>query len=867
MDWTADIRARLARHQPAPDDDVVEELASHAAAAYEAARADGATPDEALARIAELADGWCRDAASYERRPRHAAAIVPPPATSGGLTGLMQDLRYGARMLRRQPGFAAVALLVIALGIGATTTLFSVAYGVLLRPLPWSEADRIVRISEVREGSTRRMGLTTTNATYLAWREEPKTVQDLAAYSEFTATLNGGNEAERVRIVRSTAGLFDVLRARPALGTVFAAAEEEYAASRVVVISHGLWERRFGGKPDVIGQSLEIDGVRYTIRGVMPRGFFFPTAEPVAWIPFQVRPVLGADPNTRSVSLFSSIARLRQDATPEQATAEGTARGRSAPDLGMVGMAMFGTDGKPVVSAVRYVDALTSEVKPALVVLFSAVMLLLATAVANVAGMQLARSTSRRREMAVRAALGAGTGRLARQLVTENLLLGMAGGAAGLLLSYWIHGALPSLLPADFPRLDDVTLDWRIAAFALMAALVSTLVFGLYPALTTRRVNLVEVLSEDSLAPVASGLRSRLGRTRAFVMAAQVAVAALLLVGASLLTRSFIALLNVDRGYEPRNVLTAEIPLPDRLYTGARRAALLDTLIDRLRATPGVTHAAAGNVLPLMPFDMVMSFRMPTAAGQPDSTVAVRASVRIVSPGFADALGLRLLGGRDFTEADSRATPPVVLVNRTFARQYLNSRAEGAVLPITFDSGRKEKQTVIGEIDDVLSGRATDAPQPQIYVNYRQLAVGMEASAPVVAIRTTGDPSALTSTLRRFVREQDRAVALQSVMTMEERLSSSLARPRLYALAPGEFRRLRGPRLWRRTLRRTFVQRHAALARDRRPHRARRAAHRRRADGRAPESGHYDHRPRRRPRCRISAGEAAERTALRHHGL
>lgn len=781
MDWTADIRQRLARHQAAPDEDVVLELAQHAAAAFEAARADGAGADEARDRVERLADTWCREAAGYRRRPRRGAAVEPPAPTSRGLTGVVQDARYGIRQLRRQPGFVSIALLVIALGIGATTTLFSVAYGVLRRPLPWPDADRIVRISEVREGGTRRIRLITTNATYLAWRDAPSTIDGIAAYSEDSATITGADDPERARVVRATASLFAVLRAQPLVGSVFLAADELPSDARAVVISFGLWQRRFGGRPDVVGQPLDIDGVRHEVRGVMPREFFFPTPESVAWVPFRVRPVLGAEPTTRSVSLFSAIARLRPGSTPEQAAAEGTARGGSAPDLGMAGIAIFGSQGKPTVSAVPYLDAVTADVKPALVVLLAAVILLLATAVANVAGMQLARSTSRRREIAIRAALGAGAGRLARQLLTENLLLGLAGGAAGLLLSYWIHSVLPSIVPADFPRLDDVALDWRVATFAFAASLLSTLAFGLFPALTTRRVNLVELLTEDSLAPVASGLRSRLGQTRALVMGSQVAVAAILLVGASLLTRSFIALMTVDRGYEPRHLLTAEIPLPSRFYTSQRRAAFLDALLERLGTTPGVTQAAAASVLPLMPLDMVMGFKMPVAPGQPDSTISVRASVRIVSPSFFDTMGLQILNGRAFTDADVQTSPPAALVNRTFARQYLSGQAIDAKLPITFDRGREDQQTVIGEVEDVQHGRATDTPQPQIYVSYRQLAVGMEVETPVVVMRTTVDPGALVSTLRHLVREQDRTIALQSVQTMEERLSSSLARPRLYA--------------------------------------------------------------------------------------
>ncbi len=782
MNWTTEVRSILARHGGAPDEDVVTELAEHAQAAWNESVADGVPPDRAEADVRALVEGWCQNPV-LARRPRRPPAIEPPRSESGFAVGFLHDLRYGARMLRRQPGAAAIAVLVTALGIGATATLFSLVYGVLLRPLPWADADRIALVSETREGQTRTIPNATSNATYLAWRDQPSTVEAIAAFNQAPATITGADDVERVSVVSATASLFAVVRAVPFMGSVYTEQDELPSSPRVLVISNGLWKRRFGSRSDIVGQSLELDGKSYRIVGVMPEGFYFPDPSAMAWRPFHVPPVLGKDPNGRSLSLFRAIARLKPGVTVEQVAAEGTARSRTAPDLKMVGIAVFGTSGPATIHAVPYLTAITADVRPALLLLLAAVGLLLAGAIANIAGMQVARAVARRREVAIRSALGASASRLARQLLIENLIIGLVGGVAGLGLTSALHRVLPSILPPDFPRLQDVAVDWRVAALAISGAVIASLLFGSLPASLARRLNLVEALTEDSLAPVGASLRTRVSRARSIIMVGQVAVAALLLVGAALLTRSFISLIEFDRGFAPHNLLTAQLPLPDRQYTGQRRAALVDALLDRLSAVPGVTHAAATAVLPLIRGDVMMSLQLPPGPNVRDGVTSIQANLRVVSPDYLNALGVRVVDGRGFQPTDTIEAEHVAVVNRTFVNKYL----AGSPLSVELPLGDKDPFRIVGVVEDVRVSGVTDPPQPEIYMTYRQMAAGFETDTPAVVVRTTGDPENLTQTLRSLVREQDPTVALESLMTMDARIGSSLAQPRLYSVLLGAF--------------------------------------------------------------------------------
>ncbi len=792
MNWPAEIERRLSTRGEPADPDVVLELAQHAQSAYETACADGLSGDEAIARVKELLDLWCADPARLMGRPRRPLAIgldSDPPFTSRGRAGFWQDVRYGMRLFRRQPGFGLVAAWLIALGVGTATTLLSLTYTVLFAPLPWPDADRIVRLSEDREGATRHYPDTLTNATFFAWQENPATIESLASYGEHTVTATAsGRDPERFTYLSASASLFAVLDARPELGALFTPADEPDGRNHVLVISHGLWQRRFGGRADVIGSTIDLNSDPYVVIGVMPRDFYFPTRDIQAWSPERLPPLLDPNnPDSRHVSVRPAIARLKPGVSTSQASAEATALGAAAPDLRMTGIAMFGTQGKPRVTATKYLDAITADVRPALYIVGMAVVLLLATVIANIAGMQLARSMTRRREVAIRAALGATPARLARQLLVENLAVGVAGGVAGLVVAAVLYRTMPSLLPAGFPRLGDVHLTWRIGAIAFVGALAATAIFGAIPAIVARKLQLVETLVEDSLAPAGGGVRSRIGRMRALIMSGQVALAALLLVGASLLGRSFVSMLHVDRGYDPRNLLTAIAPMGLLKYTGPQRAQLLDTIVDRLSRTPGVVAAAGSTALPLWPNEYVMSFRW--GGHGPTEGRTANASVRYVSPGYFATLGMRVVEGRVFSDEDSATSEPVMVVNRQFARKYFPDRVLDERLPIHMHGSQDDTQfaRIVGVVDNVRMQSASEVPQPEVFVSYRQRDSGMDLSAPIIVVRTSGDPAALTPLLRQIAREANPQIALSSVMTMDERLMTSLAEPRLYAVLLGTF--------------------------------------------------------------------------------
>ena len=655
MDWKT--RVRSAFGATPIDEDILEELAQHAAATYAAARADAVPADEAERRVAQQIHSWAANPSVLRRRPKRPAIIVPPSSSRSGLATIAQDTRYAWRLLVRQPGYAALVIATMALGIAATTVLGSVAYGVLLKPLPWADAPRLVRLYENRQGSTRRFRPMMTNGTYREWRDSATTLDGMAAWSIERVALADQGGAPRITIADVTPTLFPLLQAVPALGRTFVGGEDEPGRPPIIILSYGFWQQQFGGRADAVGQSVRLDATTYTIVGVMPRSFVFPDRETRAWVPFYVEPVTTPGREGHTISMFQAVGRLRDGNTPERASAEGTTRGRAAPNPGVVAMAIFGSNGPVEVTATPLLLALTGEVRPAILILFAAVVLLLITAIANVASLQLARATGRRRELAIRSALGAARGRLVRQTLVENMLLGLLGGAAGLALAALMHQALPSVLPVNFPRLDDLAFDWRIQAFAFAVSIVAGLGCGLLPALHVARNQVVPALVEDSLAPVGGGFRTATARARAMIMTVQVAIACVLLIGASLLIRSFTGLMNADLGYDASNVLTARVVMPDGEYTPERRLAILEEILHRVASTPGVTGAAFSNAIPFTSGESLSSFPVRRRDG---SSVQVQTGVRQVSPGYFAALGQRVVEGREFSADDTGATEPSV---------------------------------------------------------------------------------------------------------------------------------------------------------------------------------------------------------------
>jgi putative ABC transport system permease protein len=776
MDWRTEIRNEFARLGKKPDDSVVEELTQHAAAAFEAARADGASAAEAAERVRSLVGSWC-GATTGPRRLERADLVESAAASSSWLAGIGLDVRHAMRLFQRHKGFAAVSVMMIALGIGATATIFSVVNGVLLKPLPWPTSDQLVRVSETRRGGTVSLAPELTNATYLGWLEHAKTIDGLGGYGETTAILTGTSGAERVPAANVTASLFPLLGVSPLLGKGFTTAEDELA---VVILSYGFWQERFGGAPDVIGRTLRFSNGTRTIVGVMPDGFMFPTPAARVWLPMHVpRPIGPGGPSQGStVTLFTAIAKLKAGATAAQAAAEAEGVARALPDLGPVIPAVFGSTGEALVTAQPLADAFVGEVRAVLWILLAAVVLLWLAAVGNVASMQMAHAVARRREVAVRAAIGAGTMRLVRQLFVENAVLGILGGAAGVGLTAMLLRALPAFLPSDFPRSETLVMDARVIGVAALLAFAASLVIALLPARLAASLDLRSAIAGDAAA--SGGWRQGPARSRQFIIAGQVAIAAILLVGGALLGRSFFNLLRLDRGFDGANVVTARVQLPPSRDSGALRDAAFQEMLAEISRRPGVIAAGFSEGIPLGGSERRFA-SMSREAGRPDITI--NALLRQVTPGYLEAMGMRRAAGRFLEVTDTFNAEPVAVVNRTFARRYLSDNPVGAILPAAIDSKRQGVMNwrVVGVIEDVLRGNSTASIQPEIFVNASQLSSGPSSSS-FLTVRSAGDAAALATEMREIVRAVDSGATIDQPVTMAARLMKTLARPRLYAV-------------------------------------------------------------------------------------
>ena len=770
INWTHRLRTAIARAGSPPDDDVIEELAQHAEALYKAARADGDAHEQALQRVDLQIAVWAGDAVLLKRRGARAPALVAPstPATTAGRwgVGLLHDLRYAARLARRRAAFTLLVVATMAIGIGTATTLFSVAYGVLFAPLPWQDAERLVIVKETRGGREPRFNQLS-NASYLAWREAPETIEGLAAWSNRTVTMSGHGEAERVNIAAASAELFPVLGARALIGRLLDAGDERRRQGDVIVLSEGLWRQRFGGDPASLGRAVQIDGVSHTIVGVLPDRQAYPDRLTRAWIPQAVPP---AAPT--SMSMLNGLAKLRPGTSPQRAAAEGTARARTVPPpLEMLMVALFGGTGEVEIAVVPVRDA-RSGMRPALLTFLAAVSLLFITATANVVSLLLTQATTRTREMALRAALGAGSMRVVRQLLVESVFLAALGGATGLALSALLHGLLPSILPAEFARLYAFGPNLPVLAFALVLSGVAGIAVGLLPAARARRVNLVESLSQGGLGAAGVPRGSHTARVRWLIMAGQVAIACVLLVGATLLVRSVRALMEADRGYTPARLVTAWIPLPTPAFEPVRRAEFVGGVLERLQGVRGIEAVAFTDAAPLGT-GIASAF---TLDGR-----TVQAELRTVSAGYFRAMGMPVRDGRAFTDQEAPAGARVLVVSRAFARQYIQGPAAGRRVRAGLFPGDAHAE-IVGVVDDVQQDPQGTARQPQVYLLERAQPRSLKWSGVTILVRTAGDPVALIPTLRSVVREQNAAAAIDSIMTMEERLQVRLQGPRLAAV-------------------------------------------------------------------------------------
>jgi len=704
------------------------------------------------------------------------------------------QIRFAFRLLRRERAYALLAILTIALGIGATTTLFGVAYGVLLKPLAWTDADRIVRVIERRGGQPARLAGVMSNGAYFAWRDQHQTIDLIGGYStavnSATALFGTGAEPVRIRVTGMTPAAFAVLNAQPVRGRLFTDDEVPPAGMRGVgvprpiVVADALWRGWFGARDDALGTVIRVDDVAHTIVGVMPPTFAFPDRETQAWTPLPIPPVVPIEfPNARSIMVFGGLARLKPGVSPQQAAAEATVMARQAPDPGFAAVAMFGSDAPSEISVTPLAEALTTEVRPAILLLLAAAALLLVTSVANVGGLQLVRAATRRREMAIQIALGASRTTVVQQLLVESGILASVGTVVGIAVAAALTRTLPAILPPDFPRVADIHISIPVLAFAAVLSVIASIGASAMPAGLTRRIDLNSALADDSAA-VSGGLRSPSGRVRAVLMTAQVAIASVMLVGALLLIRSFVAMMHADRGYDPANLLTARLDLPQRT-DGPTRVRIADAVVEQLRGAPGVLHAAAGNALPFLSLGTALGTELPSPS-DPAVKVQVHANVRMVSPDYFAAMRVPLLQGRLLTMSDGDASPAIA-VSRSFAQQYLGPEPVGKHVPIGFTKDLRTDWQVVGVVGNTRQNAVTEPQTPEVFVSYRQVAAAWLRSSIFFVIRTAGDPAAQIPALRTAVREQDPTVALDSIMTMEERVATSLTKPRLYALLLGVF--------------------------------------------------------------------------------
>jgi putative ABC transport system permease protein len=680
----------------------------------------------------------------------------------------LKDLKYGVRVLLKSRGFAFAAIIALALGIGANTAIFSVVNTVLLRSLPYQEPDRLMVVRETKLPKHPEFSVSPGN--YLDWVKQQTVFERLEARSGIAYNMSGGGEPERVIGSRVTWGTFSMLGAAPERGRDFLAEEDRPGNNNVVILSHGLWQRRFGGNPDIINQTITLDLKPYTVVGVMPPDFRYPTwAETELWSPIGFDE---DDAQAHGAHYLSVAGRLKPGVTAEQAGAEmATIAARLAeqyPDSNT------GWSTK-VVSMQDYEVA---DIKPTLVFLWWAVALVLLVACANVANLLLARATVREKEFAIRTALGAGRGRIIRQLLTESLLLALIGGGIGLLLAVWGIEALIALAPEDLPRVKEVAIDSTAILFTLGVSVVTGLVFGLAPALQSSRFSVSETLKEGGRGASGGPRRQRI---RNVLVVAEVSLALVLLVGAGLMIRSFLRLQQVDPGFNPRNALMASVSLSRTKYANSeQRAAFHKAVTEKLSSAPGVTAAGVTQTLPMWG-DYLLGFHV---QGRPPANPGEEtgADYCAVTPGYFDAMGIRLVRGRLFTEQDREGAPRVALVSEQFARMHFPGEDPiGQSIHIT--NGPTAYREIVGIVGDVKQLGLAQETRAQMYEPLYQ----QPHSFVTLVVRTEGSPEAAGSLLRAAVFEVDKDQPLSRIRTLEYVVAGSIARQRFAMMLFGIF--------------------------------------------------------------------------------
>jgi len=775
IDFRRPVERRLSRLRLAPTRraEIVEELSQHLQDRYDELTTKGVSAADAARETRDELGRLARQLAGVESP----VPDEPPVFGAGGRTmmrTLTHDLRYAIRTFARNPGFTAVVLLTLALGIGATTAIFSVLDGVLLRPLPYPDIDRIVTITE---RSTTGQTISISWPDFVDWREQNQVFEHLGIYRNATVNLTGGDRPERLNAAAASASLFGAVGIAPLAGRAFTTAEDGPGADRVVVISERLWRNRFNADASLVGRAIVLNGQPHTVIGIMPASMRFPSRLTDAWLPIGLS-VAGFPPRGAHPGLFG-VAKMKPGVTFDRATADmDTIAQRLAqqyPD----------SNRNTRVALMQYYEQVVQNIRPALLVLIAAVAFVLLIGCANLANLMLSRAEGRHREVAIRAALGAARGRLVQQLLVESLVLALGGGALGALFAFWAVKAFVASQPSTVPRIDLLAVDGRVLIFTAAISIVTGILFGLAPALRATAPDLIVGLKEAARGSVARGSR----RIRSTLIVAEVALAMVLLVGAGLMLRSFSRLTAIDPGFNPERVVTARIALPPATYPdNASWTNFHRALLERVNAIPGVESAGLNSAVPL---EGGGSEAPVIAEGDPLPSAdrpATGTLFQTTSPGYFRTMGIALLKGRDFTERDAAGVAPVVIVDETLVQKVFHG-ADPIGKRLAFElrgghggGGEPIWREVVGVVQHVRHyGIASEPPFVQLYTPFEQLPLYYQPRGPAMAlvVRTTLEPEALAASIRRELASLDRDIPLFGLQTMQRYLEQNTEQQRL----------------------------------------------------------------------------------------
>jgi predicted permease len=724
--------------------------------------------------VEEIAENLARGLSSEEARRQAKIKLGSPQKvreslwqenTNATIDNLRRDLQYALRTLARSPGFAFTAILTLALGIGATTAIFSLVNTVLLRPLPFPEQEQLMWLSQQDHSLPGVAAESLSYPDYFDWRAQNHTFSGIASYLGSRVTLQGDGDSQLLDAQEVSSNFFQLLGVAPMLGRDFRWGDEK-PGNRTVMLSYALWQSNFGSARDIAGKTIRMDDHNYTVAGVMPKGFQFPQENPAPALWKSIAgDAEGKDPVTsqRGYDVLDVIGRLKPGVTVEQAKA----------DLSVIAgnlARQYPDPNKQYYSALVEPELvhMTGDTRPALRVLFGAVTLVLLIVCANVAGLLLARGSRRSAEFAMRAAIGASRAAIMRQLLVESVTLSLAGGAAGVALAYALLHASVRLMPLDVPRIEGASIDGRVLLFDLFLSLITGLLFGALPAWRLARSAPAQALREGSRS-VAGGRGQN--RVHNALVIAQTAIGLVLLVGSGLLIRSFIHILGVDPGFDPKHVITARVRTSFDRADRDKRYAFYDQLLQRLSALPGVQSTSAGWPLPMSTNHGDVAFNIagrPVAKGDEPSE-----SVNVAMSGYFETMRIPLVSGRLLGERDGVKGAPIILINQTLARKYFpaeNPLGKYIQLRVPDDPVRE----IVGVVGDVRQGGLTTSLDPQLYLPYAQAVI----TDPYLAIRTAGDPLALQGALRAAVRDLDKSAPVYQVSTLEDYISKSVAQPR-----------------------------------------------------------------------------------------